>query len=473
LDAQNEKYRKMTTEPVEKLIGKLAIPTIISMLVTSFYNLVDTLFVRQLENDSMVAAVGVILPLMSIIQAFGFFCGHGSGNYISRAFGRQDYADAEKMASAGFGYAVTIGLAIAALGLILQNPLVTLLGAKTEETIAASKAYMLYILIATPFMMGAIVMNNQMRMQGNAFFAMVGLTTGAIINIVLDPILIFKAGDTLFGGAITMPFGAGMEVGGAALATCISQIVSFILLWIGMQKSDNVKLRFRNFKFSMYYVKGIVQGGLPSLARQGLASIATTCLNNSIGLYIAYEMVDATQAAMTGTSRIMMFLYSAIIGFGQGFQPVCGFNYGAKKYDRVIRAFWFCVRVAAVILCVFSVVGFIFAGPITDIVAGSSEEAAEIAVFTFRAQLVVFPLMAWVTMCNMMLQTIGQTVRATLVAMLRQGIAFIPCVLLLPLCFAEPLLGIQFAQPAADLVSFAVSIPIGLVALKEMKQEIE
>lgn len=461
----------MTTEPVEKLITKLAVPTIISMLVTSFYNLVDTLFVRQLENDSMVAAVGVVLPLMSIIQAFGFFCGHGSGNYISRAFGRQDYKGAEKMAAAGFGYAVTIGFVIAVLGLVFHRPLVVLLGAKTAATVSASIDYMVYILIATPFMMGAIVMNNQMRMQGNAFFAMIGLTSGAIVNIVLDPLLIFKAGDTLFGGAITMPFGAGMEVGGAALATCISQIVSFVLLFIGMQKSDNVKIRLKNFKPSMYYVKGIVQGGLPSLARQGLASIATTCLNNSIGFYIAPVMIDAAQAAMTGTSRIMMFLYSAIIGFGQGFQPVCGFNYGAKKYDRVRKAFFFCVKVAAVVLCAFTVVGYIFAEEITNLVAGSSALAAEIAAFSFRAQLLVFPLMSWVTMCNMMLQTVGQTLRATIVAMLRQGIAFIPCVLLLPLCFTDPLLGIQFAQPVADVLSFIVSLPIGIIALKEMKKQ--
>ena len=147
MDAQSEKYRKMTTEPVEKLIAKLAIPTVISMLVTSFYNLVDTLFVRQLESDSMIAAVGVILPLMSIIQAFGFFCGHGSGNYISRAFGRQDYSSAEKMATAGFGYAVTIGLVITTLGLLFADPFVVLLGAKTEATVQASKNYMFYILL--------------------------------------------------------------------------------------------------------------------------------------------------------------------------------------------------------------------------------------------------------------------------------------------------------------------------------------
>ena len=474
-EAGDAKYIRMTTEPVEKLITKLAVPTIISMLVTTFYNLADTLFVRQLENDSMVAAVGVVLPLMTIIQAFGFFCGHGSGNYISRAFGRRDYKDAETMAATGFGYAFSFGVLFAVLGLIFREPLAVLLGAKTQATIAATMDYMTYILLATPFMTGAIVMNNQLRMQGNAFFAMIGLPSGAIVNLVLDPLLIFKAGDTLFSGAITMPFGAGMGVAGAALATAVSQVISFVLLAVGMGKSDNIKIRLRNFSPKFFYLRGIVQGGLPSLARQGLASVATACLHHSIGLYlITDEMIDAVQAAMTGTSKIMMFLSSALIGFGQGFQPVCGFNYGAKKYDRVRRAYYFCVRVSAVALVALAALGYVFAEPITLAVAGSSPLAAEIAAFTFRAQLVVFPLMSWVTLCNMMLQNIGMTMRATIVATLRQGLAFIPCVLLLPLLGralgAEPLLGIQLSQSVADIITFAISLPIGISVLQEMKK---
>ena len=474
---QNAKFIKMTTEPIEKLIVKLAIPTIISMLVTSFYNLVDTLFVRQLENDSMVAAVGIIMPLMSIIQACGFFCGHGSANYISRAFGRQDYKSAEKMAATGFCFAVLIGIFISVLGLLFSSQLVTVLGAKTVDTMRESKAYMFYILLAAPFMMGAIVINNQLRMQGNAFFAMIGLTSGALLNIILDPILIFEKGNIIFGGAITMPFGVGMGVGGAALATAISQIVSFALLAVGMLRSDNVKIKIRNFTPDKYYISGIVQGGLPSLARQGLGSIATTCLNNSIGYSVAPVMIDAAQAAMTGTSRIMMFLYSAVIGFGQGFQPVCGFNYGAKKYDRVIKAYYFCIKVAFVVLLALSALGVVFAGPITDAVAGSSAESAKIAEFAFRAQLIVFPLMAWVTMSNMMLQNIGKTAKATLVAMLRQGIAFIPAVLLLPLATKalgfSGLLGIELSQPFADIIAFAISMPIGRSTINEMKKEMQ
>ena len=190
----------------------------------------------------------------------------------------------------------------------------------------------------------------------------------------------------------------------AALATAISQILSFILLLIGHFRSDSIRIDPRSFSFSFYYVKGIVQGGLPSLARQGLASLATACLNHAVGIYLAGdELIDAAQAAMTGVSKLMMFLASALIGFGQGFQPVCGFNYGAGKYDRVRRSYWFCIKVSAVVLVAISVLGYIFAVPVAGAVAGSSRLAADIASLTFRAQLVTFPLMSWVILCNMLL----------------------------------------------------------------------
>ena len=470
---QSEKYIRMTTEPDERLVMRLAIPTIISMLVTTFYNLVDTLFVRQLENDSMVAAVGVVLPLMSIIQAFGFFCGHGSGNHISRALGRRDMRDAETMASTGFFYAVVFGLSISVLGLLFLEPLGVLLGAKTEATLASTIDYMRWILISCPLQCGAIVINNQLRMQGNAMFAMVGLTTGAVLNCVLDPLFIFGSGDALFGGAFIMPIGLGMGVGGAALATAVSQCVSFLLLTVGMLRSDTI--RIKPSRICLSYFRGIIQGGLPSLARQGLASVATACLNHAVGLFLLDGvMIDAVQAAMTGVSKITLFMASALIGFGQGFQPVCGFNYGAKKYDRVLDAFFFCVKTAAVALVIFSVVGYVFAVPITDAVAGSTALSAEIAAFTFRTQLVVFPLQAWVMLCNMMLQNIGMTFRATVVAMARQGLAFIPMVFILPavlqLCGIGPLVGLECAQAAADVISFVISLPIGIGVVREMRR---
>ena len=465
----------MTTEPVETLILKLAIPTMISMLVTAFYNLADTFFIRQLNSDSMVAAIGVVMPLMNMIQAIGFYHGHGSGNYISRAFGRQDLKDAEKMAATGFFCAVSFGLLLAALGLCFCRGLAGLLGAKTEETMVNTIRYMRYILLAAPIMMGSIVMNNQLRFQGNALFSMIGLTSGAVLNLLLDPILIFRAGDPIGLAGFHAHFGAGMGVSGAALATAISQCVSFTVLAIGLQRSDNVKIRLKNFCPTAYYLKGIMQGGLPSLARQGIASISSASLNHSIGLFVTgAAMVDAAQAAMTGVNRIMMVLASLLIGFGQGFQPVCGFNYGAKKYDRVRQAFWFCVRLAALVLVGLSALGFVFAKPITNLVTGASPEASQIAVFAFRAQLVTLPLSAWIVLCNMMLQNIGATAKATMLAISRQGLAFIPMVFLLPLGMKavglSSILGIELAQPFADLISALIAIPIGAGELKKMSR---
>ena len=469
------KFLRMTTEPVETLILKLAIPTMISMLVTAFYNLADTFFIRQLNSDSMVAAIGVVMPLMNIIQAIGFYHGHGSGNYISRAFGRQDLKDAEKMAATGFFCAVSFGLLLAALGLCFCRGLAGLLGAKTEETMVNTIRYMRYILLAAPIMMGSIVMNNQLRFQGNALFSMIGLTSGAVLNLLLDPILIFRAGDPIGLAGFHAHFGAGMGVSGAALATAISQCVSFTVLAIGLQRSDNVKIRLKNFCPTAYYLKGIMQGGLPSLARQGIASISSASLNHSIGLFVTgAAMVDAAQAAMTGVNRIMMVLASLLIGFGQGFQPVCGFNYGAKKYDRVRHAFWFCVRLAALVLVGLSALGFVFAKPITNLVTGASPEASQIAVFAFRAQLVTLPLSAWIVLCNMMLQNIGATAKATMLAISRQGLAFIPMVFLLPLGMKavglSSILGIELAQPFADLISALIAIPIGAGELKKMSR---
>lgn len=471
------KFIRMTTEPVEKLIARLAVPTIISMLVTAFYNLADTFFVRQLESDSMVAAVGVVLPLMAVIQAVGFYHGQGSGNYISRAYGRQDLEDAGRMAATGFYAALLCGLVITVLGLSFRVPLARLLGAKTEATLGYTVSYMGYILLATPFMIGAIVLNNQLRLQGNAFFSMIGLTSGAVLNLILDPLLIYEGGVPIGAAGIILPAGAGMGVAGAALATGLSQAFSFTILAIGFSRSDNVKIRLKNVRFQPYYFKGIFQGGLPSLARQGVSSVATATLNHAVGLYLVSPlMIDAAQAAMTGVNRIMMFLMSALIGFGQGFQPVCGFNYGAGRYDRVLRAFRFCLRVAQIALLVLAVTGFVFAGPITGMLAGTSPEAAAIAAFTFRAQLVTLPLSAWVVLCNMLLQNIGATGKATLLALSRQGLTFIPAVLLLPLLtrslFGQPLLGLELSQCLADLLALLLALPLGRSELKKLETKL-
>ena len=445
---QEEKRLRMTTEPVERLICKLAIPTIISMLVTTFYNMADTFFVGKLDNTSATGAVGVVFSMMAIIQAVGFFFGHGSGNFISRMLGNGKTVEAERMAVTGFAYSLAGGGLIMAVGLIFLEPIANLLGA-TPTILPYAKDYMRIILLGAPIMCGSLVLNNQLRFQGNAVYSMVGLSAGAVLNIALDPILIF---------------GCNMGVLGAAVATVISQTVSFALLLVGVSRGDSLKLRFKNISLEGMYIAEIARGGTPSLGRQGLASVATMCLNNMMRAF-----GDPAIAAMAIVSRITMFIVSSMIGFGQGFQPVCGFNYGAKLYGRVRRAFFFCLKVSVVFLICLCTVAFILAPQVVALFQKNDAEVIRIGAVALRCQLVCMPLMAFVIMANMMLQTIGMVWRATVLATARQGLCFIPVVLILPR-FLD-IWGVYLAQPAADVVAFAVALPITLAVLRQMKRD--
>ncbi len=436
-EKQEEKQRRMTTEPPEKLICQLAVPTIVSMLITSFYNMADTFFIAKLENTSATGAVGVAFSLMAIIQAVGFFFGHGSGNFISRELGKKNIKSAEEMAATGFFSSFIAGIVIMIAGLLFLQPLAKFLGS-TDTILPYAVDYLRIILIGAPYMCASLVLNNQLRFQSNAFFAMIGLTSGGILNLALDPLFIFVC---------------NMGVTGAALATILSQLVSFVLLCIGVQRSDSLKIRFRNYRPNAFYLKNIVNGGTPSLCRQGLNSLSTIVLNT-----VAKGYGDAAIAAISIVSRIMMFASSAVIGFGQGFQPVCGFNYGAHLYGRVKRAYLFCVKYATIFLVVLAVIVFALGSQIVGLFQKSDPAVIEIGIFALRCQCVTFPLSAMVVMSNMMTQTIGKVGRASLLAMARQGLMFIPAVVILPYFFK--LNGLILAQPVADIFSFAVALPI-------------
>lgn len=443
-----QKVEYMTTEPIPRLVSQMAVPTIISMLVTSFYNMVDTMFVGRINTQST-AAVGIVFSVMAIIQACGFFFGHGSGNYISRKLVEQNFEDAKKMAATGFFSAFIVGLVLGALGLIFLRPLSVFLGS-TKTILPYTMSYLRIILIGTPFMMSSLVINNQLRFQGSASFAMVGSVTGAVLNIALDPILIF---------------GCHMGVAGAALATVISQIVSFLVLLRASMKGGNFRISFRNFTPNGHYFYNIFKGGVPSLCRQGLGSVATICMNTTAGIYGGIY-ADAAIAAMGIVARIAMFANSTLIGFGQGFQPVCGTNYGAKRYDRVREAFFFCVKTAVGVLVVISAAGFVFAGPLVHLFREDAD-VVRIGSLALRLQCLVFPLNAWIVMSNMMFQTIGQALKASVQAAARQGLFFLPLIWILPQFFG--LLGVQMCQTVSDVLTFSLSVPLCLSVLKELK----
>ena len=329
MNNMDNKFIQMTESPVKPLVMKMALPTVFSMLVTAFYNMADTYFVGSV-GTSATGAVGVVFSVMAIIQAVGFFFGHGSGNYISRKLGAQKINEAKSMATTGFISAILAGIVLAVVGLIFRVPLARFLGS-TPTILPYAVSYMTYILIGTPFIMGSFVLNNQLRFQGNAFYGMLGMTSGAIINVVLDPLFILVM---------------DMGVGGGGLATMISQMTSFCILLVMCRTKSAVPITLKNFKPSLALYKEVVRGGFPSLCRQGLGSLAVICLNHKAGIY-----GDQAIAAMSVVNRISMFAMSAVIGIGQGFQPVCGYNYGARKYKRVKEAFWFTTLVSTAILC--------------------------------------------------------------------------------------------------------------------------
>ncbi|MCI5704034.1 MATE family efflux transporter [Agathobaculum sp.] len=444
--AKAQKFREMTEAPLEPLICRMAVPTIISMLITSFYNMADTFFVGKI-GTSATGAVGVVFPLMAIIQAVGFFFGQGSGNYISRQLGAQHEEEAERMASTGFFSSLVAGLLILALGLLFQNPLCHLLGA-TSTIFPFARSYLRYILIGAPYMTAALVLNNQLRLQGNATYAMVGLVAGGVLNIALDPLFIFV-------------FGLG--IAGAAIATILSQLVSFVLLLWGVRQSGGIPIRLRLFSPSRARFLAIVGGGVPSLCRQGLASVAITCLNTA-----ARPFGDAAIAAMSVVTRVSQFASSALIGFGQGYQPVCGFNYGAKRYDRVTRGFWFCIKVSSGVLVALAVLGAVFAPQLVALFRADDPEVIRIGARTLRLQCLSFPLLGWVILCNMLLQNIAMTVRASIVAAARQGLFFIPLALILP--YFAGLFGVQLCQPLSDLCSFVLSAALTIPVLRELSR---
>ena len=445
----DERYRMMTQAPVKRLILKMAVPTIISMMVTSIYNMVDSFFVGHLSTEA-VAGVGVAFAYMAFINACGFFFGHGSGNYISRALGARRTENAGRMAATGFFTPLVIGAIAGTLALIFISPLSRALGA-TPDILPSSNAYLRYILIATPFMMSSLTLNNQLRLQGNARFGMIGIASGAILNIILDPIFIFVL---------------DMGVRGASLATAVSQLFGWCLLLWGTSRKGNVHIRFRNFTPTKEYYTQIIKGGLPSLARQVLVVIATISMNRMAVHYASPGNEASVVAAFTIVARVMMMSYSAIIGFGQGFQPVCGYNYGAKLYGRVKESLLFCIWLSTIVLIVIGTLGFVFAPDIIALFRSEDPELIRVGSRAMRWQCAAFPLMGVCTMTNMLLQNINYTWQATFLSMCRHGVCFLPAVFIAPWIWG--LSGLEAAQAIADAMTFFISMPFTIKIIKEL-----
>lgn len=447
----NAHHKKMTETPIPKLVTRLAIPSILSMLITAIYNMADTYFVSQL-GTSAAGAVGVVFSLMAVFQAVGYTLGTGAGNILARQMGAKDPDAANCSASTAFFTAFGIGLLFAVFGHAFIKDLMRLLGA-TETILPYALAYGRYILLAAPFMCASFVMNCLLRSEGKSSLATIGISTGGILNMILDPLFIFTL---------------DMKTAGAALATALSQFISFVLLIsFFLLKKSNLRLSITRVARTPNVYGRIILTGLPSFSRQGLSSISSMLLNRAAGFY-----GDAAVAAMSIVSKIVIFIYSAMLGFLQGFQPVCAFNYGAKRFDRVKKATFFSGAVCLAATVLIGVAFFLTAPQIITAFRRDDLAVIEIGTLSLRFQCAVFPLCTISTLANFALQSTGQSVYALILASSRQGIFFIPFIIIFPAVFG--LLGVQMTQALSDVCTVILSIPflIHFLRLLDRKQQL-
>lgn len=416
------------------------------MLIVSLYSIADTYFVGKIDTQST-AAIGVVFTIMFLMQASAFFFGHGSGNYIARELGAQRHGNAHKMASLGFFCAFFIGCIFCIVGLLFLRPIALVLGS-TPTILPYTERYLGIILCGAPFFISSLTLNNQLRLQGNARYAMVGIMAGALLNVVLDPILIFVA---------------DMGVAGAALATVIGQAVSFCILFAMTYHEGNIPIRWTNFKLSVDGLKEIFYSDSPSFSRQGLEAISTMLLNLAAANY-----GDAAIAGMSIVTRVCMVIMAVILGLGQGFQPVCGFCYGAHLYNRLKKAFWFTLRIGTIFLIVCALGGFAFTPQIIAIFRDDPEVIA-VGSAALRWQLISLPLCATIMISNMTMQTCRKPWRANLLAVSRRGLFFIPLIAILPAYFG--LKGVEMCQAWSDVCAFILTVWVMYGAFAEFSRE--
>ncbi len=427
-------YEKMTKTPVARLILKLGIPTTVSMLITSIYNMADTYFVGTL-GESEQAATGILFALQAIIQALAFMLGQGSGTHVAKALAEKDSKGASKYVSTAFFTGAAVGSLLTLLGLLLMTPLMRLLGS-TETILPYAKDYGLWVLLACPFMVCSLILNNNLRFEGKAFYAMFGLTAGGILNIFGDWLLVRVY---------------GMGVYGAGLSTAVSQFVSFSILLLLYFKTSQGSISPRHIsrKFSTYFA--IVKAGFPSLIRQGLSSVSGSLLNN-----LTKPFGDAAIAAMSVVNRYSQFVMCVGLGIGQGFQPVAAFNYGAKKYSRVKKGLRFTMAFSFIFVACLAVPSFFFADKIVYLFQ-ESPRVIEVGSLALRFAAVSLMFMPLSIPVNMLYQSIQKSGIASFLSMLRSGALLIPALLIgVPLL---DLLGVQLAQPIADVLTGLISIP--------------
>ncbi len=441
-------YIKMTQTPVAKLVVLLGIPTTVSMLITNLYNLADTYFVGTIKNPSAQGAIGVLFTLQSIIQAVAFMLGHGSGSYVAKELADKNIDKASRYISSAFFLGGVFGFVFMAIGLATLTPFMRLLGS-TETILPYAKDYGMWVIISCPFLVCSLILNNCLRYEGKAFYAMIGLVSGAVINV---------AGDYLFISVLNM------EVFGAGLSTAISQTISFVILLVLYIKKAQSKISFKHISRDIKLYLAVCKVGLPSLIRQGLNSISSGLLNNLSKIYGGkVGLADEVIAAMSVVNRCSSFIMCIGLGISQGLQPVASFNYEAKKYARVKRALIVTVVIGFLtVLCICTPV-FIFADKVIWLLQ-KSQTVIDIGAPALRYATLGLIFVPLFTPVNMLYQSIRKAWTASLLSLLRNGLTFIPILIVTTSIWG--ILGIQISQPIADALTGLISLPFIIHFLK-------
>ena len=438
MDSKEQRRFNILTKPIFPLLVKMSIPTIIGMLISVIYNVTDTFFVGQLHNRSMIAAIGVVFSFVSVIQAIGFWYGYGSGNVMSKKIGAKDYAEAEIFSSIGIVIAIVTGIVITIAARIFIVPLAKLIGGRaSQDVLTFTVQYLKIIIISIPFSLYAITVYNQLRLCGNVRDGMIGLLSGMLSNMVLDPLLMF-------------PLNMGFI--GAGYATLIGQIIGCIVLTALAQSRGNIPISIKKAHYSKSRVYHILAGGLPNFSRQAITGAALVLLNVTAAKY-----GESMIAALTISSKIVAVAFMIMIGWGQGFQPICAMNYGAQQYERVKKAFITTVAVGTVFLSVASIILYIFAEHWMQLMS-TDEEVVSTGVSILRMQCFSLPLLGVFAVSSMFMQNIGNYFSALLISISRQGFFYVPLLYLLPAVYGKT--GIYLLQPVADFLSFLFAVAV-------------
>ncbi|CAH2214860.1 MATE family efflux transporter [Tepidibacter aestuarii] len=448
MESREQRAKMMGEADVRKVLTKLAIPGIIAMLINAVYNIVDTMFVGMLNNTSAIAAVSVVFPMFMLIAAIGQMFGVGAGSYISRLLGEKNKEQADKTTTTTFVTSIIFSFVFTVFSLMFLVPLLRAFGA-TDTIMLFAEDYAKILIIGSAFTIVNMVLNNMIRAEGNAKFSMIAISIGALANIALDPILMFT-------------FDMGIK--GAALATVLGQGLSFIyLIKYFVSGKSFIKINMRHFAPSKFMYSEILKIGAATFARQALASVSLGLINVAAKPY-----GDAAVASMGVSLRVFSLGIYVVFGYNQGFQPIAGYNYGAKKYSRLFEAIKISLRTTTIFTTIMTVVFMVFAKPIISVFT-NDPEVIMIGARTLRVISLLFPLFGFQQVYASLFQSLGKGKEAFLLSASRQGIFLIPAILILPK-FIE-LDGVIFSQVVADFFTIIVTYILSRKLLNKLKNE--